>query len=887
MKFGGIIMITVLLQLSLSGQSQTLSFSGKNVPLKEIFTIIKTQTGVVFFYDAALLQDAKPVTINWKNVTLQTALNEIFKEQPLAWLLEGKTVTLIKRSVQVTPPTAVAPPPQIRVRGSITDVEGNPIPGVSVTIKGTRQGTVADDAGAFSILTDHKNVLAFSSVNYIPKEVKVERGEMNIKLQLDVKPMESFLVGGNMNAVKRKSVATSVTVLDSKTLEKIPVNTLDQVFRGWVPGTHSFNPGDKKEGFPTLMIRGAGGATSLSAVSVYIDGIEYSGGSGYLFQLDKNNIDRIEIVRGPGAATLYGTGSNGGIVQVFTKKSRRGQSSVNLTSSAGFYKSKWVKNDPFQQMHNLETMTGFKNVSIKLGGSYRTGGAYLPDGGEKNKGFYAGARFNIGKLQANIMGRYNVRNFHHSRPPYYDTATHPRTDLIIEPVPGNRAPIYVWFNVRPTAPRNKDAITESSISGINLNHRTTENWVNNIDAGYTMNHTREVPVQDGTIPLQSQYSSEKYQITTIRYFNVLTLENIGKGFAAVISSGAEYKKFSFSSSFTRATAATTVNRKQPDNENYGAFVQANPSYKNVYLTLGLRYEKNNLFKAAWNPRIGLTTNFEIKSLTIKPRISWGKGITSPTYEHRFGAVPTNISVVYGNPDIKPQSQQGFDYGIEVYDIKGKYKFEAVYYDNILKDMIGQQSLGSTSSDPGLQRYMYINVGKVANTGWEFSGEYRVRRFNLQGTFSVMNTVLKDTTGSYILPQLRRLAPGERLNLLPRHVAGFSITYNFFKIFAKADKGAVSFNVTEFDGVNYRDGITYALDVSYGRTPYTPGITSYAAKSSPVFRLGLYGDYNIVRDLRVFIQGSNILNDYTYEYNATPIHGATWLFGFKYNFSESK
>ena len=47
--------------------------------------------------------------------------------------------------------------------------------------------------------------------------------------------------------------------------------------------------------------------------------------------------------------------------------------------------------------------------------------------------------------------------------------------------------------------------------------------------------------------------------------------------------------------------------------------------------MGLRYEKNELFKAALNPRLGLTTNFDTRSLTIKPRISWGKGITAPTY----------------------------------------------------------------------------------------------------------------------------------------------------------------------------------------------------------------------------------------------------------------
>jgi len=75
-----------------------LNFTGKDVPLQEIFKVIKSQTGVCFFYDTALLGNAKSVTVNWEDVTLETALNEIFKGQPVTWVLEDNTVTIIKRS---------------------------------------------------------------------------------------------------------------------------------------------------------------------------------------------------------------------------------------------------------------------------------------------------------------------------------------------------------------------------------------------------------------------------------------------------------------------------------------------------------------------------------------------------------------------------------------------------------------------------------------------------------------------------------------------------------------------------------------------------------------------------------------------------------------------
>ena len=97
MKLAGFLIITFLLLIPCWGKSQTLNFSGKEISLKDIFKIIKCQTGVLFFYDAALLQYAKRVTIEWKNVHLETALNEIFKDQPITWVLEEKIVTIIKR----------------------------------------------------------------------------------------------------------------------------------------------------------------------------------------------------------------------------------------------------------------------------------------------------------------------------------------------------------------------------------------------------------------------------------------------------------------------------------------------------------------------------------------------------------------------------------------------------------------------------------------------------------------------------------------------------------------------------------------------------------------------------------------------------------------------
>src|SRR5688572_10264739 len=148
---------------------------------------------------------------------------------------------------------------------------------------------------------------------------------------------------------------------------------------------------------------------------------------------------------------------------------------------------------------------------------------------------------------------------------------------------------------------------------------------------------------------------------------------------------------------------------------------------------------------------------------------------------------------------------------------------------------------------------------------------------LQGTFSIMNTTVKDSSGTHIHRQIN-LSPGSRLVNLPKHTAGINLSYNFFKLFGKADKGSISLNVTEVDGIKSSDNWNYYLDVAYGHMLYDPTKSAYPVETSPVFRVGIYGDYNIHPDLRFFVQGSNILNDYEFEYsNNYPTHGATWLF----------
>jgi hypothetical protein len=234
-------------------------------------------------------------------------------------------------------------------------------------------------------------------------------------------------------------------------------------------------------------------------------------------------------------------------------------------------------------------------------------------------------------------------------------------------------------------------------------------------------------------------------------------------------------------------------------------------------------------------------------------------------------------------------QQGFDYGLEIYDEKNRFQFEAVYYDNTLKNMFVEDYFPPVPNSPYI--FIWTNVGSVANRGWEFSGNLNLDpHFSVRATFSIMNSVVKDSTGNYLSIQLNGEAPGSRLTNLPRHTAGLLTTYNFKKIFGKKDHGAVSLNITEVDGVYTLDDVRYITDLAYGRT--TAGFrdfnSGYWTSTGTVIRLGLNVDYYLIDRLRFFIQGYNIANSYKYEQTSSiPTYGASWMFGIKYNLITGK
>ncbi len=251
------------------------------------------------------------------------------------------------------------------VEGTVVDARsGAPLPGVSIVLKGTMQGTTTDVDGRFSInLPPGPQVLIFSFVGYRTQEVAVgpEVTRLDVRLEEDVLGLEEVVVTGLATSVRRSNLAHAVATVNAAELAEVTAQpTLDAALSGKVTGAYISAYSGAPGGGLSIKLRGIstinGNAQPLFVVDgVLIDNSQIQsgvdavtnatgGGSGVaqdnpvnrIADLNPEDIESIEILKGASAAALYGARASNGVVIIRTKRGRPGQTVVRVRQEIGF-----------------------------------------------------------------------------------------------------------------------------------------------------------------------------------------------------------------------------------------------------------------------------------------------------------------------------------------------------------------------------------------------------------------------------------------------------------------------------------------------------------------------------------------------------------------------
>jgi TonB-linked SusC/RagA family outer membrane protein len=250
---------------------------------------------------------------------------------------------------------------QTTVEGTVIDAEDeSPLPGVNVTVQNTQIGALTNADGRFTIeLPEGRRTLVFSFVGFATQEVTVPEGETTIEVALepDVVGLDEVVVTGLASSIARENLANSVATINAEDIAgTVDPTTLDGAMQGKLAGVDITSQSGAPGGGINVQMRGvstlgAGSSQPLYIIDgVYVNNAQIStgrssvdgagGGSqdnsaNRLADLNPEEIESLEVLKGPSAAAIYGQRANAGVVIITTKRGQGGRTRVNFSQELG------------------------------------------------------------------------------------------------------------------------------------------------------------------------------------------------------------------------------------------------------------------------------------------------------------------------------------------------------------------------------------------------------------------------------------------------------------------------------------------------------------------------------------------------------------------------
>ncbi len=263
----------------------------------------------------------------------------------------------------------------VRITGTVTSAEdGETVPGATVLVVGTGNGTITDVDGNFSLNTSSGDSIRVSYIGYETVVLAVgNRTQFNISLYPDIERLEEVIVVG-YGTQKRSDVTGSVASFSGEVLDKMPTVDVTQALQGRVAGLNvTFSGSSAEGGSSNMLIRGKNTLTAGNNPFIVLDGIPYE--SGNLSEINPNDIESINILKDASATAIYGARAANGVILITTKKGAPGKMQV---AYSGYYGISEIANMP--DMQDAETFFetklkrfGKDNISVTEREGYLAG----------------------------------------------------------------------------------------------------------------------------------------------------------------------------------------------------------------------------------------------------------------------------------------------------------------------------------------------------------------------------------------------------------------------------------------------------------------------------------------------------------------------------------
>jgi len=239
------------------------------------------------------------------------------------------------------------------ITGKVVDADRKPIQGASITVRGSKSGSITDGAGNFKIsISADAKVLVISSVGQITQELRIgSQTDYSIQMAPAEKSLDEVVVVG-YQAIKRKDLNGATSVIGSKEIAQRPMQNFTQILQGKAPGLQVVGSSGQPGAAGFMRIRGTGSINASNEPLVMIDGIAVTPAAFSL--LNPNDIENISVLKDASSAAIYGSRASNGVIVVTTKNGKPGAAQVKYSYQRGFVS--------LQELKNVRLMSGLEKL---------------------------------------------------------------------------------------------------------------------------------------------------------------------------------------------------------------------------------------------------------------------------------------------------------------------------------------------------------------------------------------------------------------------------------------------------------------------------------------------------------------------------------------------
>ena len=310
----------------------SIQFSGET--LDECVKQIGLKTDIQFAFNPEELIVFNSSKLKFKKTSVQDVLERLLKNTSLSFAELGSKVVIYKNANQEgsTPIKVLlnlAPP--FTISGTILNEKGEPVPLVTITVKGTNRSAVSNESGVFSIEADENEVLVFTSIGYSSKEIAIGKNKtLSVQMASIINALDEVVVIG-YGTQKRKDITGAISSLKGETIKNQPVHSVAEALQGRVAGVVVTNTSGEPGAYPDIIVRGPVNIRGAGPLYV-IDGIPFTD-PGNSFNMQ--DVENIEIIKDASAAAIYGSAAAGGVILVTTKKGKAGKLQITANGTVG------------------------------------------------------------------------------------------------------------------------------------------------------------------------------------------------------------------------------------------------------------------------------------------------------------------------------------------------------------------------------------------------------------------------------------------------------------------------------------------------------------------------------------------------------------------------